>query len=361
MINAHIIIFNGLSSEEFDVTAHLSFGGDSGATSSFLNRDGVYTEHYDGRYRRIHSYKYNEVMTPRFTLIKQDYSDFTSEENRRILSWLTASDKPGWLEVYHDDSNVLAWQVFGSPISVEQYKMGSGRVVAYEFDFESSAPYAWSRKIEISKKTSESMPFTITCNSDEYNKPLFPKVTIKFGDNINIPVSENPLAETYVMIPNTIYSYNNNYYINIPSESYKGIVHIESTSPSNATVGEYYCVDGKNIVTRDVALDGKTDIWKTVAEIGAATKISNTYISDGVPITKESIVKGGAVGEEITLDGTNKVIAAVSDIIGAETRIIGDDFNWEWLPLVAGDNEITIIGNCEVKFEWYEPRKVGDL
>lgn len=361
MVNAHRIIFNGLSSEEFDVIAYLSFEDSNGTVSSFLNRDGVYTEHYDGRYRRIHSYKYNEVMTPRFTLIKQDYSDFTSEENRKILSWLTASDKPSWLEVYHDDSNVLAWQVFGNPISVEQYKMGSGRVVAYEFDFESNAPYAWSPKIEIIKQVSGTNPFTITCNSDEYNKPLFPKVTIKFGDNIYIPVSVDPLGEADKMIPNTLYLYNEKYYINIPSEDYKGVVHIVSIDPSNATVGAYYCVDGKNIVTRDVAPDGKTDIWKTVAEVGAATKMSNKYITDNVSITKESIIKGGATGEEIILDGTNKVIAAVSNMIGAETRIIGDDFNWEWLPLVAGDNEITIVGNCEVKLEWYEPRKVGDL
>ena len=214
MINAHRIIFNGLSSEEFDVIADLSFEDSGGTTSSFLNRDGVYTEHYDGRYRRIHSYKYNEVMTPRFTLIKRDYSDFTPEENRRILSWLTASDKPGWLEVYHDDSNVLAWQVFGNPISVEQYKMGNRRVVAYEFDFESNAPYAWSRKMEITKQISIPTSFTVTCNSDEYNKLLFPKVTVKFGDNIYTPIDSDPSAETYVMIPNVIYSYNDKYYIN---------------------------------------------------------------------------------------------------------------------------------------------------
>ena len=91
MIDAHRIVFNGLDSMDLDITSHLSFDSDVGSATSFLNRDAVYSEHYDGSYRRIHSYKYNDVLTPVFTFVKQNFSDFTQEENRRMLSWLTAT------------------------------------------------------------------------------------------------------------------------------------------------------------------------------------------------------------------------------------------------------------------------------
>lgn len=364
MIDAHRIVWQGLDSLEFDVTAHCSFGRDGGTTSSFLNRDNIYTEHYDGR-RTIHRSKYVEAFTPRFTLIKQDFSDFDEEQNRKILSWLTASDKPGWLEVYRDDSNVLTWQCFGNIIGLEQYKLSNGRVVGYEFEMETTHPYAFSRKMELTKAILEPTTFNITSNSDEYTKSLYPTVTIKFKGDIYIPIknmTEVQLLDTaYTMIPNTIYAlYLNNttvstYYINIPSISYRGIIHVGIISLEAATPGEYYCVDGKTVVQKVAADDNQTYIWKTVAEVGAAVQIENTTL--GI----STVISGAAKDETIILDGMNKVIS-VYDVNGnQETRIIGDHFNWEWLPLHYGDNSITITGNCEVTLEWIEPRKVGDM
>ena len=379
MINAHRIIFNGLSSEEFDVIADLSFEGSDGTTSSFLNRDGVYTEHYDGRYRRIHSYKYNEVMTPRFTLIKRDCSDFTPEENRRILSWLTASDKPSWLEVYHDDSNVLAWQVFGNPISVEQYKMGSGRIVAYEFDFESNAPYAWSRKMEITKQISTPNPLTITCNSDEYNKLIYPKVIINFnGENIYFPTSNKPRDDDF-MFSNVVYTFKeadnkgvleDKHYVSIVTDDIQERAYVVTVSAdSDLTklpttfpgIKYYHVVDGRDHTIRTI----EDNQWKVITKTGAAVKIDTIYTFGGEIITKSVEIKNASLGEEITLDGINKVISVVwynddGDRID-DVRVIGDDFNWEWLPLAYGENNVIITGNCDVQIQWIEPRKVGSL
>ena len=193
MIDAHRIVFNGFDSLDFDVTTHLAFDSDNGSTPSFLNRDSVHSEHYDGSYRRIHSYKYNDVVTPTFTFIKQNFEDFTPEENRRMLSWLTASDKPGLLKIYQDDSNVLSYQLFGNFTETEVYKLGNGRVVGYVATFESSAPYAYSREFiypEVHANDTEitdndetndyltvsgTKEFTITCNTDEYNKQCIEK------------------------------------------------------------------------------------------------------------------------------------------------------------------------------------------
>lgn len=390
MIDAHKIVYNNVSSEEFDVTLHCSFDSDNGAVSSFLGREGVYTEHYDG-HRTIHRVKNNEVLTPRFTLIKKDFSDFTPSENRRILSWLTSSDKPGWFEVYKDDSNVVEWRIFGYVAPVEQYKLGNNRVVGYEFEVESSHPYAWSRKLiypEVYTTTEEinnndetndylqvsgTESFTITCNTDEYSKPVYPKVTVTFkGKNKYFPIDINPLEEnTYHMVPNVIYSWVDtenieHLYVNLNGTEDNGRYAIQTISGSPEPSGDfteytyyYFLDDGyiKKLISTTkngaVAYD-----WKPIAYVGMAVKINNTYTMNGKTVTKETIVAGGTLDETIVLDGTNKIVSGTKS---TTTRIVGDDFNWEWIPLVYGENNITVMGNCTIKFEWLEPRKVGSL
>lgn len=381
MIDAHKIVWRGLDSLEFDVTIHCSFNGDNGAVSSFLNRENIQTEHYDGR-RTIHRSKYNEVFTPRFTLIKQDFSDFDETQNRKILSWLTSSDKPGWLEVYRDDSNVLTWQCFGNIINIEQYKLGNGSVVGYEFEMESSHPYAWSGKFiypevystieEINNNdenndyltVSGTETFKITCNTDEYNKLIYPTITIEFSDqDIYIPIDKDPTKDNYVMIPNVIYKYDNKYYVNLPSVGEKGQLpnpvtsNMDSTNLNGLTLDEYYYFAQEGVIAKVISKDDKR-VLEIITEIGAAIKIENTTAGTN------TIVTGGAIGETIILDGTNKVISSYTTINGAlvqNTKIIGNHFSWEWLPLNYGDNNIAITGNCKVKIEWLEPRKVGDL
>ena len=421
MIDAHRIVYNNLSSDEFDVILGLSFGGDDGATSSFLGREGVYTEHYDGHHI-IHRAKYNGVFTPRFTLIKKDYSDFDPSENRRILSWLTASEKPVWLEVYKDDSNVMEWRVFGCVTTVEQYKLGNGRIVGYEFEVESSHPYAWSRSISYPETLDDNDEITnylqvngkkyitITCNTDEYNKPLYPKVTVTFkGKNTYFPIDVNPLQEnTYPMVPNVIYSWLEKYrkatdytegvtyysdengtvanpqpsnateitngkyyiyvnqthlYVNLNNTEHNGRYAIQALD-SNEIIQEhppmeytyYYLPDG--YINKLVKDDNNNWVWKPIVQIGMAVKISNTYVAEGVSTTKESIIAGGTMDEVIILDGTNKLVSGTK---GTTARIIGDSFNWDWIPFVYGENKITVEGNCAIKFEWIEPRKVGSL
>ena len=62
-----------------------------------------------------------------------------------------------------------------------------------------------------------------------------------------------------------------------------------------------------------------------------------------------------ASDETVTIDGANKIIKT-----SLTRRIFGDDFNWAWLELYDGKNEITVDGNCDVKLEWREVRKVGE-
>lgn len=395
MISPYKINWAGFSSLDFDLWTEITFDSDQGATSSFLNRESSITERYDGSFRRIHSYKYNEVLTPRITFVKQDYEEFTSEENRKILSWLTSNQKANWLEIFHDDSNVASYKLFGAFTTVEQHKITNNRIIGYECEFESASPFAWSRKFtypevyttieELSNNdetndyliVSERATFTLACNTDEYNKLLYPKVTIVFsGKNPYFPTSVNPVNDnTYSMVPNVIYSWTDeehitHLYVNLNEEEDVGrypVQKLSGTAPEITTTNigayqdyDYYYFpdDGDYIRKLNRKDDGVTVEWVTVTKIGMAVKISNTYTFEGETKTIESIVAGGAMDETIILDGTNKVISGTR---GTATRIIGDDFNLNWIPLAYGDNNITIMGNCKVKIEWLEPRKVGSL
>lgn len=371
MLSPFKISWNGLSSLDLNLWTELSIGGsDNGATTSFLNRESVQTERYDGRYRRIYGYKYQDVLTPTITFIKQDYKDFTSEENRRVLSWLTASDKPGWLEIYHDDTEVLSYQLFGNWTEIEQHKLASGRVIGYTCSFESSNPYAWSVKHEITKQYSMFGTFDITCHSDEYNKLLYPTITIKFSDDsVYVPIDRNILEdEKYNMIPNVIYSYQAEgddeptLYVNVEGNRVETWAVASNAVASSYTLGKYYYFPSDLAIKKTIATElsnGTTSYhWEKVTQAGSAVQIGNSYTLNGENITKETVVSGGEPGEIITLDGTNKVISSNQDEI---VKIMGDNFNWEWFALAPGINNITIAGNCEVKLEWLEPRKVGDL
>lgn len=384
MITPYRIVWLNQSSLDFDVWTELALDSDQGATSSFLNKEAVVTEHYDGTYRRIHSYKYNEVLTPRITFVKQDYSDFTPEENRKMLSWLTGTQTAGWLEIYHDDSNVMSYRLFGNFATVEQHKMANGRVIGYECEFESNSPYAWSKKMiypevietleEINNpiETNDYLMISgteevaLTCNTDEYSRLLFPKVTITFGDDICVPVDDDPTVDDYKMMPYVIYMWNDTQYINIPKYNYRGIIgeFLEDVSKQKSgadTINRYYYYANNKTIYKGVAEEQEdgtaTYGWEIVGYVGAGVQIENSYTLNGETKYIKSILTGCAPKETVVLDGTNKVISSTI----TPFRIIGDDFNWEWVPMAEGKNNITITGNCKIKFEWIEPRKVGSL
>lgn len=418
MISPYKIKWAGFSSLDLDLWTELNFDPNNGAISTFLNRENITTEHYDGR-KTIHKLKYNSTLTLTVTFIKQDYSDFGQDENRKVLSWLTSNDKPSWLEVYHDDGNAVSYRLFGSWTEIEQYKISNGRIIGYLATFESSAPYAYSRNMtypldpdnleEIADylQISEPTTFTITCNSDEYNKVIYPKVTVVFdSENVYVPINQNPTLNQYEMMSNIIYLYDNHYYVSTTgfkgevssifsanskiSEQnaenyfgqyvyhpgnrilYKSVRVFELAKQYNSNVSTYY-IDNKgtlpneqptaeNFSERDYYVATSYG-WEVIANIGTGVQIENTYVLNGeVQHSKSTIVgckpkANDSYGERVTFDGTNKILSSSLEPM----RIIGEDFNWEWLPFAEGENKITITGNCEIKFEWIEPRKVGSL
>lgn len=315
MISPYKITYRDFSSLDFDCHVGLSFSGDDGEVSTFLGREAIYSETYDGSQRKVYGYKYNEVLTPKITFIKQDYSEFTIEENRKILAWLTGGKTPSWLSVHPDDSATIEYELLGNFISCSQYKLGNGRVVGYVCDFECVSPYAYSPIEKIVKNITEPTTLVINCKSDEEEAYVYPKITIEEDASSVVVNIDSNLGSTILSnyVEGTVYYDGSNYYWKKNGTSY---------GPTATNVSGFD--------TTSVSIWNKT-------------------------INTKTIIKNRARSEKIVIDGANKVISTTS------TAVIGDDFNWNWMPLATGNNTIEIIGNCKVTLEYREPIKCGDL
>lgn len=322
MISPYKITFRDFSSLDFDYHVGLSFDGDNGEVTSFLGKEAVYSEVYNGSRRNVYNYKNNEVLTPKFTFIKNDYSEFTREENRRILSWLTGSQKASWLSIYSDDSEVIEYELLGNFISCSQYKLGNGSVIGYVCEFESVSPYAYSPINTITKTITSPTTLIVDCQSDDQSAYVYPKITIEEDPTSVVVRISTTLAKTILdgnnYVDGTVYyDYNDkNYYWKKDGTSYGPLT--DNTSGINTT---------------------SVSIWNQTT----GTKSNAT------------IIKNRVRGEKIVIDGANEVISTSS------TGVIGDNFNWNWMPLAIGNNTIEIIGNCKVTFEYREIIKCGDL
>ena len=114
----------------------------------------------------------------------------------------------------------------------------------------------------------------------------------------------------------------------------------------NGSTTTYYWMAQSNFVASNTEITLPT----------TSVKLTNThydFFNRSTPLPS-TIVKHNSSTEVVTIDGANRVVSSSST-----KRIYGDDFNWQWLELHDGKNEIEVLGNCEVTLSWREVRKVG--
>jgi hypothetical protein len=346
---------------------------DNGGTPSFLNRDAVFSESYNGRYKRIHSFKYTETFAPKFTFFKSDFSNFEIDEVRIVLKWLTSKDTTALLETYYDDSNVVSWASIGGFVDLQTYKLANNRTIAITAVWDSISPFALSDLYTVTRTITSTGTITINIDTDD-NKPVYPRITIEHNNVsvINIP-AETPLSNILDMVDyveNTAY-YNGSMYYWKTSEpvwrsaptipNYEGWVvedvtraytdgdtYAKNTFYHYTDGNMYYWIDPYSFHSSDQNPNLKT----------TSVKIINQHYDffNQADYRTKMIVKNNTLTEKITVDCANKIVS--SDRTG---RIFGDDFiDWHWLELHDGKNDITIEGNCRVTIEYRELRKIGE-
>ena len=188
MVSPHKLKYNGSEINEylntFDVILDVAFDSDNGAMSSFLNRSAVAAESHDGRYKNTHLYKYDELFSPQFTIVKKDFSDFNQSEVRQVLKYLTQTDQPALLEVSYDRDNEAMvdedrdFCAIGGWTNIETYKIANSRTVGIIATFEAITPYALSPIDNVKISSETNYKTTINIDTDD-NRPVYPYVTIQ--------------------------------------------------------------------------------------------------------------------------------------------------------------------------------------
>lgn len=327
MISLNRIRFGGIFSNELnmpDLIMDCAFDSDNSESSTFLTREAVTSESYDGRNRRINAFKYTENFAPKFTFMKTNFEDFTQEETRALLKYLTSKDTTGLLEAYDDDSNVVSWASIGNFSEIQLYKIANKRVVGVTAVWDSISPFVLSDLYTVTKTpTAMDNKITIEIDTDD-NKPVYPRITIRQkGYVVDVPAGTT-FNSPSDMVENTVYFNGTTYYLKTAHITDGAYLYEDTTKP--------------NIETTSV-------------------KFRNTHTDflNKSQTLEAVIVKNNTATETIVLDGANKIVS--SDRV---RRIFGDDFNLQHLELYDGKNEITIEGNCEVTLEWREVRKIGE-
>lgn len=319
MIAPYKITYNGFSSLDMDCWTGLAFNGDDGDVETHLAREAQISESYNGSQNRVHGYKWSNPFTFQITLVKQDYSEFTSEENRKILKWLTSNSNASFVDIYADDSEVIEWSSLGNWINVSQYKLGNGRIAGYVAEWEAIHPWAFSPLYTITKDVSDPDDNIIKINLDtDDSTPIYPRITIQQKDS-NIVTINHAMGDIDIWVDGTVYKFEDTYY------------WVDEDGRHDSAS------DDSNIVTTSVS-------------------VKNKHTDDNGNVNMfNSLVKNNVVGEKIILDGANKVVSSSS------IRVFGDNFDFNWIPLYEGKNELSFVGNCTATVEYREIRKVGEF
>lgn len=370
MVSLNRIRFGGIFSNELnmpDLIMDCAFDSDNSEVSTFLTREAVASESYDGRNRRISSFKYTENFAPKFTFLKKGFGDFTQEEVRVLLKYLTSKDTTGLLEAYDDDSNVISWASIGNFSEIQLYKIANKRTVGVTAVWDSISPFCLSDLYTVTKVISSPADNKITINIDtDDNKPVYPSITIKHnGYVVRIP-DGTVLTTASDMVENTVY-YNGTKYFwksagkvsGITKPNYDWDVITVNTDYSTTDVIEknkiYYYTKSKTYYWIEPYYFKDSTTNPNLATTSVKFTNRHTDFLNQSKVLTSTIVKNNNSTEIIVLDGANQIISSSS-----VNRVFDTDFNLIWLPLLDGKNEITVEGNCTVTIEWREVRKIGE-
>ena len=377
MVSPHYIKYAGISSEELnmiDLVMCAALDSDNGETNTYLSRSAVQSESHDGRYKQTARYKYDEVFAPKFTFLKKNFGDFSMDEVRILLKYLTSKDTTALLEVFYDDSEAVSWAAIGGWTEINLQKLANNRTIGVTAVFSAIHPFALSDLYTVTKTITSSSDNKIIINIDtDDNQPVYPVITVKHNGSV-VRVSDGTVyTSTSDMVQNTVYyngttyfwktygrtSGKSNPYANNDMWSLVTINNKDySVSDTINTNTVYYYTKSGMYYWIDPYYFHKKDGGSAPALSTTSVKLTNTHTDffNNTKILPSVIVKNNNHDETITIDCANKIISSLNDY-----RIFGDDFvDWRWLELRDGKNEITIEGNCDVKLEWREVRKIGE-
>ena len=200
---AYYFKYRQKTNKDFGLITSVAFGNDAGfdqiGTATAV--EGVTSDKYDGT-RIDYSAKYLECVELQITMVKDNYEDFTREDKRAILRWLSANKQASWIEFYDSDGGEII-QVFGRFTSIEE-KTADSRTIGMIAVFTSRFPYGFSPLREIKQKFIGKETVRIMNDTDVLDDYVRPYFTIKISEKIEKLSIENKETNTTIFVKNLL-------------------------------------------------------------------------------------------------------------------------------------------------------------
>lgn len=307
--------YNGLNSAKdmgLIITAFAS-DTDNGLTDTFLSMDISSDDYYDGTKRYTYNSRYNTQATVTITVVKNNGKDFSLQQVRSCLKWLTGAKTDSWLDMYNGDE--IKYSFLGRITNVQNYKLDA-RIVGLTITFTSVSPWAYSA------------PQVFDCSIYQLIDITEEGVLLKGGDDA-VPLgtdSEGVLSVSYL---------DNNNYFNITDD---GVVYIDN---SYRTVIDNRSDDLYTYIYLDIDYINESSSFVSIRNItlGEETKVTSIRTNESISISAKQFI--------------------ISDV---PNKIFGDTFNFVWPRLQPGPNDFIVEGDGRgsAKFTYRYPMKVGD-
>ena len=302
-----------------------SFEPDNGFTDTFLGMDQVTEDYYDGTKKFFYGNRFNTTATISITLIKADGTDFTLNDNRRLLKWLTGSRTASWLDLYSEDE--IVYSFLGNFTTSQQYK-SDGRVIGAQVEFSSLTPWAFSAPQEfectigqlmnVLENNDDVVLIKLDAGGDALDTQYQFGIYVDGNDNILCPDSS---AKSHFMFDET----DGAVYID---NAFRATIDNQSDDLYTYT---YLDIDYQNKNGTHIVINNDT--------LGEVTRIDNVSVNENIQISSKQFI-----------------------ISSIPNKLFGDNFNFVWPRLQPGFNDFVIDGNGNgyAKFTYRYPIKVGD-
>ena len=302
-----------------------SFEPDDGFKDTFLSMEPVYEESRHGESRFDYGARYNSVPNVEITIIKRDLTDFSINDVRSALRWLTGARTNSWLDVY--SGGRFQYSFLGRVTDVKQRKL-DGRTIGLMVVFTSICPWAFSQQFEFNRTIVQSLEYienkdgglTVTKNSNEMS-------INSDGVLCNGPEQED--SGTF----------------DIDED---GIVFVENTITASI---DNQSDDLYTYINLDIRFENESCDWVKITNntIGETTEVKHIQSGEVVDIVDKQFIVSYSMDQ-------------VSGKLINNNRIFGDDFNFVWPRLLPGMNYFVVNGNGNgrLKFSYRYPMKIGD-
>lgn len=184
---------------DYDLITSISFDAGFDQIGTATAVESVASDRYDGS-RIDYGSRYLEQVELQITMVKKDYTDFTREDKRAVLRWLSANKYASWLQLYDEGGGEII-DFFGRFTSVEE-KTADSRTIGMIAVFTSPFPYGFSplRKINQTFIGSETVRIMNDTDAiDEYVCPYFTITPSKTIDQLSI---KNKNTNTTIFVKN---------------------------------------------------------------------------------------------------------------------------------------------------------------